>query len=162
MAPVRAFSFCPTLRLIPFCSALLSLTFPSHYTLPKIPRDMLSQTPAVPIVFPEHYIHKNMNPNASVENIDLEILEAACILVNISQGIHIPKTHTDFVTHLPISTPSSSYKHHLNRNTIHHLEEQAIAFSLSEQVSGTPTNIDGSTVSRWRPQQSFWSLPSRS
>ncbi|KAG9996674.1 hypothetical protein KCU78_g17340, partial [Aureobasidium melanogenum] len=123
---------------------------------------MLSQIPAVPIVFPEHHIHKNMNPNVSVENIDLEILEAACILVNISQGIHIPQTHTNFVSDLPISTPSSSYKNHLNSNTIHRLEEQAIAFSISEQISGKPTDIDGSTVSRWRPQQSFWSLPSRS
>ncbi|KAI4726449.1 hypothetical protein E4T49_05826 [Aureobasidium sp. EXF-10728] len=48
---------------------------------------MLSQSPAAPIVLPKFPIQKSMNPNASLENIDYEVLEAACILVNISQGI---------------------------------------------------------------------------
>ncbi|KAI4846468.1 hypothetical protein E4T44_05044 [Aureobasidium sp. EXF-8845] len=41
---------------------------------------MLSQTLALPIVFPEQYIQKIMNHNVSLENIDHEILEAAYIL----------------------------------------------------------------------------------
>ncbi|KAI5208616.1 hypothetical protein E4T39_01267 [Aureobasidium subglaciale] len=42
---------------------------------------MLSQIPAVPIAFAEYMpIQKNMNPNVFSENIDYEVLEAACIL----------------------------------------------------------------------------------
>jgi hypothetical protein len=123
---------------------------------------MLSQSPALPIVFPEHLIQKNMIPNVSLEDIDYEILEAACILVNISQGIPIPNTYAGFSSRLPISTPSSSHKYYSSSNTIHYLEESTIAFSATEQISRSPTDIDGSTVSRWRPQQSLWSFPGRS
>jgi len=123
---------------------------------------MLPQNHALPIVFPEHFIQKNMTPNVSLENIDHEILEAASILLNISQGIPIPKPYAGFSSHPPVSTPSSSHKYYSNSNTIQYLEEQALAFSATEQVSRTQTNVDGSTVSRWRPQQSLWSLPGRS
>lgn len=159
------------------CTCLLSLSHSSPYSflfgaslpalslllhLLKFPRVMLSQTPSLPIVFSEHLIQKNMNPNVSVETIDHEILEAACILVNISQGILTPKTYTGLSSHLPISTPSSSHTYHSSSDTIRYLEESPITFSATEQISRTPTDVDGSTVPRRRPQQSLWSFPGRS
>jgi hypothetical protein len=123
---------------------------------------MLSQTLALPIVFPEQPIQKNMNPNVSLENIDHEILEAACILVNISQGIAIQNTHADLGSHIPITTPSSSHQYYSNNNTNRYLEESPMTFPTNEQISRIPTNVDDSTVPRWRPQQSLWSFPGRS
>jgi hypothetical protein len=123
---------------------------------------MLSQTLALPILFPEQAIQKNMNPNVSLENIDHEILEAACILVNISQGIATQDTHAGLGSHLPLSTPSSSHEYYFTNNTNRYLEESPMTSLTNEQISRIPTNVDGSTVPRWRPKQSLWSLPGRS
>lgn len=164
MAPVRAYSFCPTL-LSPYSlgSALLCLALSRYCTFPQTASIMLCPDPAFSPSIPMHFpLAKSMDyPLVSSERIDIEVLEAACILMDMRYGITQVNLHHHVAASIPpFVTPSSSQCNpHNYQDTDNVLvpsqsgrESAAVGSNVEQRIPENLTNVILSIVPRCGPQ----------